>query len=54
MRLIEVKILYNADYVPQTDTEKCVSQLINWISGNPDIVHISKTIILPDGEHDDS
>ena len=52
MKLIEVKILYNADYVPQTDTKKNVTQLINWIRGNPDVIRISKTVI-PDGGGDD-
>jgi len=56
VRLVEVKILYNADYHSGVnailDTQKHIEELMYWVKGRPDVVSISRTIILPDGDHD--
>ena len=56
MRLIEVKILYNADHKFDTEdisTLDHIIELMYWVNQRPDVIHVVKTEMLPDGEHDD-
>jgi len=57
MRLVKVTILYNLDFHSDfnaiLETKNHIEELLYWVKERPDVVHVSRVTMLPDGEHDD-